>query len=78
MSYDDAVAALAALGLTNVTRQDDASDEAVGTVLYTDPAAGQTVPLTQRIVIHVSKGPDEPTQEPTEDGDGDGDGGNGG
>ncbi|GEK23156.1 Stk1 family PASTA domain-containing Ser/Thr kinase [Cellulomonas xylanilytica] len=60
--YDQAVQQLAALGLTNVNRIDDPSDKPVGTVLRTDPTAGDEVPLDQQIDIHVSKGPgNQPT-----------------
>ncbi|WP_456786177.1 Stk1 family PASTA domain-containing Ser/Thr kinase [Cellulomonas sp. P5_C5] len=64
--YDQAVQQLAALGLTNVNRIDDPSDKPVGTVLRTDPTAGDEVPLDQQIDIHVSKGPgNQPSPTPT-------------
>lgn len=68
-TYDQAVEQLRALGLTNVRRVDDPSDEPVGTVLRTDPNAGDEVPMDQQIDIHVSKGPGgETTAPPDTDG----------
>lgn len=67
-SYDQAVEQLRALGLTNVRRVDDPSEEPVGNVLRTDPNAGDEVPLDQQIDIHVSKGPgNDPNPTPTND-----------
>lgn len=54
--YDQVVQQLQALGLSNFNRIDDPSDKPVGTVLFTDPTAGDEVPLDQQIDIHVSKG----------------------
>jgi serine/threonine-protein kinase len=56
-TYDQAVAALQAVGLTNVNKIEDQSDQPPGTVLRTDPSAGDEVPLDQQVDIHVSKGP---------------------
>ncbi|GEL99895.1 Stk1 family PASTA domain-containing Ser/Thr kinase [Cellulomonas terrae] len=63
-SYDQAVEQLRALGLTNVRRVDDPSEEPVNQVLRTDPTAGDEVPLDQQIDIHVSKGPGGATTAP--------------
>jgi beta-lactam-binding protein with PASTA domain/tRNA A-37 threonylcarbamoyl transferase component Bud32 len=54
-TYDQAVAELQALGLKNFNRIDDQSDNTAGTVLRTDPTAGDEVPLDQQIDIHVAK-----------------------
>lgn len=56
-SYDQVVAELQALGLNNFNRIDEASDQPSGTVLRTDPTAGDEVPLDQQIDVHTSKGP---------------------
>ena len=56
-SYDQVVAELQGLGLQNVNRIDEQSDEPAGNVIRTDPTAGDEVPLDQQIDIHVSKGP---------------------
>ncbi|KQR17152.1 Stk1 family PASTA domain-containing Ser/Thr kinase [Cellulomonas sp. Leaf334] len=63
-TYDQAVEQLRALGLTNVRRVDDPSEEPVGNVLRTDPNAGDEVPMDQQIDIHVSKGPGGATTAP--------------
>jgi len=57
MTYDQAVAALAAVGLNNVARLDVASDQPVGQVVSTDPNKGVAVSKTQKITVQVSKGP---------------------
>ncbi|NYI58673.1 serine/threonine-protein kinase [Cellulomonas soli] len=67
MKYDDAVQALAAVGLTSVQRKDLPSDAAKGLVLYTDPAGGSEVERDQTIIIYVSQGPQAgstPTSNP--------------
>ncbi|MET0788839.1 MAG: Stk1 family PASTA domain-containing Ser/Thr kinase [Cellulomonas sp.] len=56
-TYDQVVAELQGLGLKNFNRIDDQSDQPTGTVLRTDPTAGDEVPLDQQVDIHVSKGP---------------------
>ncbi len=48
MTYDQAVAALSAAGLTNVTKVQDTSDKPADEVLRTDPTAGTTVPSPRR------------------------------
>ena len=55
-TYEAVVAALNNVGLTNVNRIDDKSDQPTGTVIRTDPTAGTEVPFDQQIDIHVSKG----------------------
>jgi serine/threonine-protein kinase len=56
-SYDAAVAALQAKRFT-ATRVDDFSDTVpTGTVIGTDPPAGQLAPRDSQVVVHVSKGP---------------------
>lgn len=64
MTYSEAVQALAALGLTNVQKQEDGSDREAGRVLFTDPNAGTEVELDQLIIIHVSAGPQQPPPDP--------------
>ncbi|MEZ0446426.1 Stk1 family PASTA domain-containing Ser/Thr kinase [Cellulomonas sp. ICMP 17802] len=54
-TYDQVVAELQGLGLKNFNRIDDVSDQPDGTVLRTDPTAGDEVPLDQQIDIHVAK-----------------------
>lgn len=66
-TYDQVVAALQAVGLTNFNRIEDQSDRPANEVLRTDPTAGDEVPLDQQIDIHVSKGQGNdpaPTQTP--------------
>ncbi|HEY0118422.1 MAG TPA: Stk1 family PASTA domain-containing Ser/Thr kinase [Cellulomonas sp.] len=65
LSYDDAVSKLAAAGLKTVTRQDQESSQPQGTVLFTSPAKGITVGLTQPITIVVAKAPTPTTTGPT-------------
>jgi serine/threonine-protein kinase len=56
-SYDAAVSALQAKRFT-ATRVDDFSDTVpAGTVIGTDPPAGQLAPRDSQVVVHVSKGP---------------------
>jgi len=57
MTYDQAVAALAAVGLNNVARLDVFSDQPVGQVVLTDPNKGVAVSKSQKITVQVSKGP---------------------
>ncbi|ADG72945.1 serine/threonine protein kinase with PASTA sensor(s) [Cellulomonas flavigena DSM 20109] len=57
MTYDDAVAALAAVGLTNVTREEVQSDEPQGTVVSTEPSGGTKIAKEQQVKIRVSRGP---------------------
>ncbi|WP_307490103.1 Stk1 family PASTA domain-containing Ser/Thr kinase [Cellulomonas humilata] len=65
-TYEQAVQQLQGLGLTNFNRIDDQSEAPVGTVIRTDPTAGDEVPLDQQIDIHVAKGPaGNPTPSPT-------------
>lgn len=61
MTYDQAVAALAGVGLTNVAKVEDTSEAPKDQVLRTDPTAGTEVPFDQQINIHVSKGPTTPS-----------------
>ncbi len=64
MTYDQAVAKLASVGLTSVTQQNAASDTVPnGQVIYTNPPKGTQVALTQMITIVVSSGP-QPAQSP--------------
>jgi len=62
MSYDDAVAAIKAAGITGTpTRIDEPSDDTPpGDVLYTNPDSGATVGVDDVIEIHVSSGPATP------------------
>jgi len=62
-TYEQVVAALQAVGLTNINRIEDPSDQPAGTVIRTDPAAGDEVQLDQQVDVHVSKG-SGPTQTP--------------
>ena len=56
-SYDAAVAALQAKRFS-ATRVDDFSETVpAGSVVGTDPAAGQPAPRDSQVVVHVSKGP---------------------
>jgi len=55
MTYDQAVAALAAVGLNNVAREDVVSDQMVGTVISTNPNKGVTVSKTQKITVQIAK-----------------------
>jgi serine/threonine-protein kinase len=77
-TYEQAVAVLKAAGLNNVKRIDDSSDQPVGTVIRTDPAAGDEVPLDQQVDIHVSKGSgNNPSQSAPSNNNGNGNGNNG-
>lgn len=71
-TYEDAVKALDQVGLKNVTRVDEPSNDPVGTVIYTNPSGGEEVELDQLIEIHVSagngdgnEGPGGPGNEPS-------------
>ncbi|MBO9556858.1 Stk1 family PASTA domain-containing Ser/Thr kinase, partial [Cellulomonas sp.] len=77
MTYDQAVQALAAAGLSNVTQEDVASDEPQGTVVSSDPGGGTEIAKEQRVTLRVSRGP-APTQAPSSTGPGNGSGGGGG
>jgi serine/threonine-protein kinase len=57
---DAATQALAAQGLTNVTTEEVDSDQPAGTVLSSDPAAGNQIGRGTRITLQVSGGPAEP------------------
>lgn len=60
-SYDDAVAQLKSLGVdeSRITKEEDFSDEAAGTVIGQDPAANADFDPTKRdITLTVSKGPE--------------------
>ncbi len=79
MTYSEAVQALAAVGLTNVQKQEEDSEQEAGRVLWTDPRKSSEVELDQLIVIHVSRGPQQQpdpnpgdTQDPGPGGDGQG------
>jgi len=72
MQYDQAVQALAAAGLTNVSREDVQSDEPVNTVVSSDPSGGTVIAMEQRVTLRVSRGPSSspsPTASPTQNGD---------
>jgi serine/threonine-protein kinase len=57
LSYNDAVTKLANAGLKTVTRQDQPSSQPAGTVLFTQPAKGTVVGLSQSITIVVAQAP---------------------
>ena len=59
MTYDEAVAKLASVGLTSVTPPQNAASDTVAKdqVMYTNPPKGTQVALTQTITIVVSTGP---------------------
>jgi beta-lactam-binding protein with PASTA domain len=61
---DAATQALGGQGLTNVTTEEVESDQPAGTVLGSDPAAGNQVGSGTRITLQVSGGPAEPEQIP--------------
>ncbi|KRD43486.1 serine/threonine protein kinase [Cellulomonas sp. Root930] len=66
-TYEQVVAQLQGLGLSSFNRIDDQSESPAGTVIRTDPTAGDEVPLDQQIDIHVAKGPGNnpvPTETP--------------
>jgi serine/threonine-protein kinase len=67
-TYDQAVAALNGVGLTNVARAADAYSDVqpVSAVISVNPASGTTVGLSQKITLTVSKGaPPAATPTPT-------------
>ena len=78
MTYDQAVAALAAVGLTNVAREEVQSDEPQGTVVSTEPSGGTKIAKEQQVKIRVSRGPggpgggggNSPTPSPTQNNSG--------
>ncbi|MCC2321340.1 Stk1 family PASTA domain-containing Ser/Thr kinase [Cellulomonas xiejunii] len=57
MTYDQAVQALAAVGLTSVTSEEVQSDEPKGTVVSSDPSGGTQIAKEQRVTLRVSRGP---------------------
>lgn len=75
-TYDAAVQALAGVGLTNVRREDVASDEPAGTVVSSDPNGGTQIAREQQVTLRVSRGPQgQPPGQPTNGpGNGDDDG----
>ncbi len=77
-TYEAAVQALAAVGLTNVRREDVQSDEPAGTVISSDPNGGTKIARDQQVALRVSRGPTgggnqnpAPTQTPPGQGDDD-------
>ncbi|KQY46338.1 Stk1 family PASTA domain-containing Ser/Thr kinase [Cellulomonas sp. Root137] len=56
-TYEQVVAQLQGLGLSSFNRIDEQSESPAGTVIRTDPTAGDEVPLDQQIDIHVASGP---------------------
>ncbi|QGQ17960.1 Stk1 family PASTA domain-containing Ser/Thr kinase [Cellulomonas sp. JZ18] len=66
-TYEAAVQALAAVGLTNVVRQDVDSDDPVGTVVSSDPNGGTKIAREQQVTLRVSRGPGDggPNPSPT-------------
>lgn len=69
-TYDQAVQSLQGVGLTNVGREDVASDEPQGTVVASNPGGGTEIAKEQRVTLQVSQGP--------RPGNGNGGGGGGG
>jgi hypothetical protein len=61
LSYEEAVAALAAAGFTNVTRVNEVSDLPAGQVIDTNPPAGTSLRPGTAIEIRVSTGLPAPT-----------------
>lgn len=57
MTYDQAVQALTAAGLSNVVREDVQSDEQQGTVVSSDPSGGTKIARDQQVKLRVSRGP---------------------
>ncbi|MBD7918716.1 Stk1 family PASTA domain-containing Ser/Thr kinase [Cellulomonas sp. Sa3CUA2] len=55
MSYEQAVAALAAVGLTNVVREDVQSDDPPGTVVSSDPSGGTQIAKEQQVKLRVAR-----------------------
>ncbi|GIG41390.1 Stk1 family PASTA domain-containing Ser/Thr kinase [Cellulomonas phragmiteti] len=60
MTYEMAVQALTAAGLTNVAREEVQSDEPAGTVVSSDPSGGTQIAKEQRVTLRVSRGPSGP------------------
>ncbi|AQA03023.1 serine/threonine protein kinase [Mycobacterium sp. MS1601] len=56
LSADDCRLVLTQTGFTNIAQVDVDSTRPIGTVLGTNPAAGQTVPVDQLVQIQVSRG----------------------
>ena len=72
LTYDEAAAELAELGLTS-ERVDEPSDEEAGVVFETSPAAGTEVSPDETVTLHVSTGPaEEESDEEDEDSSGEG------
>ncbi|MCC2333937.1 Stk1 family PASTA domain-containing Ser/Thr kinase [Cellulomonas wangsupingiae] len=76
LSYDAAVQALQAVGLTNVKREDVESDEAANTVVSSDPGGGTQIAKEQQVTLRVARGPrgggggqPSPTASPTQPAD---------
>ncbi len=72
-TYEAAVQALSAVGLTNVRREDVDSDEPAGTVISSDPNGGTQIAREQQVTLRVSRGPsddddDQPNPNPTASG----------
>lgn len=65
LPYDQAVAKLAAVGLTNVKKITEVSEAPLDQVLFTDPNGGDEVPLDQEIDLHVSDGSGGQGNDPT-------------
>ncbi|ASR55972.1 Stk1 family PASTA domain-containing Ser/Thr kinase [Cellulomonas sp. PSBB021] len=64
MTFSEATQALGALGFSNIRREEQASDEERDSVLWTEPGPGTELQLDDLIVIYVSSGPPEQTQQP--------------
>ncbi|WP_136517653.1 Stk1 family PASTA domain-containing Ser/Thr kinase [Cellulomonas telluris] len=74
-TFEAASQALAAVGLTNVRREDVDSDEPAGTVVSSDPNGGTKIAREQQVTLRVSRGPSSnPSPSPTS-GQGNGQGG---
>jgi eukaryotic-like serine/threonine-protein kinase len=60
LDVDKAVSQLTAAGFTNIDHSQTKADDQVaeGAVISQDPTAGQTVPVTDKITLVVSTGPD--------------------
>ena len=66
---DDAILALTRAGFENIETQEEFSENvAVGIVISTNPAAGQSIPRDATVIVIVSKGP-EPVSVPDLTGD---------
>lgn len=56
LPYDQAVQALANVGLTNVVREDVQSDDPAGTVVSSDPSGGTKIAKDQQVKLRVARG----------------------